>query len=200
LHPLKHTRLDNLYLYLTMIKTTAQYKKAIGRIKLESLLEYVEKKISCAKTPQWDVESRELESSSHREHRACSRQQNDDDVREDALIQPTEKNVFEKVAERLVCCTNDTFRVTNNMDESFLEDDYYELVYRPSKRPVPLHNILSSTPSYDSGVVNSILSKISEIDERTVMSFDMHSRLSTIGRSPSKMQPRSMSWSNLICS
>jgi hypothetical protein len=183
-----------------MIKTTAQYKKAIGRIKLESLLEYVEKKISCAKTPQWDVESRELESSSHREHRACSRQQNDDDVREDALIQPTEKNVFEKVAERLVCCTNDTFRVTNNMDESFLEDDYYELVYRPSKRPVPLHNILSSTPSYDSGVVNSILSKISEIDERTVMSFDMHSRLSTIGRSPSKMQPRSMSWSNLICS
>lgn len=200
MHPLKHTRLDNLYLYLTMIKTTAQYKKAIGRIKLESLLEYVEKKISCAKTPQWDVESRELESSSHREHRACSRQQNDDDVREDALIQPTEKNVFEKVAERLVCCTNDTFRVTNNMDESFLEDDYYELVYRPSKRPVPLHNILSSTPSYDSGVVNSILSKISEIDERTVMSFDMHSRLSTIGRSPSKMQPRSMSWSNLICS
>jgi hypothetical protein len=200
LHPLKHTRLDNLYLYLTMIKTTAQYKKAIGRIKLESLLEYVEKKISCAKTPQWDVESRELESSSHREHRACSRQQNDDDVREDALIQPTEKNVFEKVAERLVCCTNDTFRVTNNMDESFLEDDYYELVYRPSKRPVPLHNILSSTPSYDSGVVNSILSKISEIDERTVMSFDMHSRLSTIGRSPSKMQPRSMSWSNLLCS
>jgi hypothetical protein len=183
-----------------MIKATVQDKKGIDRSKLESLLEYVEKNTSCAETPQWDVESRELASSGHREHQDCSRQENDD-VREDALIQPTEKNVFEKVAERLVCCTNDTFRVTNNMDESFLEDDYYELVYRPSKRPVPLRNILSSTPSYDSDFMNSVLSKISEIDERTVMSFDMHSRLSTIGRGPSKMQPRSMScWSNLLCS
>jgi hypothetical protein len=179
-----------------MIKATAQCKKGLDRSKLESLLEYVEKKTSCAETPQWDVESREVASSGHRRHRACSRQQNDD-VREDAV---PEKNVFEMVAERLVCCTNDTFRVTNNMDESFLEDDYYELVYRPSKRPVPLHNMLSSTPSYDSGMVISALSKISEIDERTVMSYDMHSRLSTIGRCPSEIQPTSMSCSNLLCS
>ena len=42
-----------------------------------------------------------------------------------------------------------------------LEDDFRELVYRPSKRRVPALNNLASC-SYDESVVSTILPKISE--------------------------------------
>lgn len=51
--------------------------------------------------------------------------------------------------------------VTHNIDPNELEDDFRELVYRPSKRNIPTLNNLESY-SYDDSVVNTILSKISE--------------------------------------
>lgn len=182
----------------TMINEKKQDRMNLNRSNLESLLEYVELTTSCVMLPQPEVPIRE-DSSSERHGQNTSSRQNGEEAEEYALRRFVDKGVFEKVAETLVSWANGPYRVTKNMDESFLEDDYYELVYRPSQRPGPLQNILSSTPSYDSGMMNSTLSRISEMDERTVLSFEMQSRRSSIGRSPSRKQPKQMGWTDLLC-
>jgi hypothetical protein len=111
------------------------------------------------------------------------------DIRENSLqcTMPSRPfSALKKVAETFCGCEPGydpgAPRVTNNMESRYLEDDYYELVYRPSKRNLPLKNMLASTPTFEDDVLTSILTVISERSEDRTIFVDSHSRMSQISQ------------------
>ena len=108
--------------------------------------------------------------------------------------------VLTRVTDNLACCTRN-IRVSDYMDEAFLEDDFYELVYRPSRRPGALHNALASSPSYDEGLIKPVLSNITETDEKTVYTLETArtKELST-KKNLSSLYMDYASWSRVFCS
>lgn len=107
--------------------------------------------------------------------------------------------VLTRVTDNLACCTKN-IRVSDYMDEAFLEDDFYELVYRPSRRPGALHNALASTPSYDEGLIKPILSNITEADEKTVYTLETTKTKDLSKKDFSSLYSDYASWSRLFCS
>lgn len=102
--------------------------------------------------------------------------------------------VLTRITDNLACCTRN-IRVSDYMDEAFLEDDFYELVYRPSRRPGALHNALTTSPSYDEGRLKPALSDITETDEKTVHTLDTTKTKELSKRNLSSLYTGYTSWS-----
>lgn len=102
--------------------------------------------------------------------------------------------VLTRITDNLACCTRN-IRVSDYMDEAFLEDDFYELVYRPSRRPGALHNALTTSPSYDEGRLKPALSDITETDEKTVHTLDTTKTKELSKRNLSSLYMGYASWS-----
>lgn len=107
--------------------------------------------------------------------------------------------VLTRVTDNLACCTRN-IRVSDYMDEAYLEDDFHELVYRPSRRPGALHNALSTTPSYDEGLIKPVLSSITEADEKTVHTLDTAKTKELSRKNLSSLYMDYASWSRIFCS
>jgi len=127
------------------------------------------------------------------------RQQTDDsrdEITEESVetMEP-EGGVLTRVSDNLACCARN-IRVSDYMDEAFLEDDFYELVYRPSRRPGALRNVLATSPSYDEGLIKPILSNITETDEKTVHTLET-TRTTELSK---KNYMDYASWSRVFCS
>ncbi|CAJ1937584.1 unnamed protein product [Cylindrotheca closterium] len=128
-----------------------------------------------------------------------------DDSRDETAIQefvetkePELGVLLTRVTDNLACCTRN-IRVSDYMDEAFLEDDFHELVYRPSRRPGALHNALTTSPSYDEGLIKPVLSNITESDEKTVHTLDTTKTKELSTKNIASLYMDYANWSRAFC-